>query len=153
MAELSLLLLIPAYNEERRLPNALEQVRAFVESQTYTSEVLVVENGSQDRTFEVAQAFAQRYPLVSVFQEKQRGKGLAVRHGILKARGEYRFMCDADLSMPVDEINRFLPPALQGFDIVIGSRMMGADSRECEARVLELKFGSDYRAYRARTWW
>ena len=122
MAAPFLSIIIPAYNEERRLPNALEQVRAFVESQTYTSEVLVVENGSQDRTFEVAQAFAQRYPLVSVFQEKQRGKGLAVRHGILKARGEYRFMCDADLSMPVDEINRFLPPALQGFDIVIGSR-------------------------------
>jgi glycosyltransferase involved in cell wall biosynthesis len=115
-------IIIPAYNEEHRLPNTLEQVVAFIEGQTYTSEVLVVENGSQDRTLDVAQAFALRHPMVNVLQEVQRGKGLAVRRGMLRAQGEYRFMCDADLSMPVDEINRFLPPALQGFDIVIGSR-------------------------------
>jgi glycosyltransferase involved in cell wall biosynthesis len=115
-------IVIPAYNEESRLPNTLEQVNAFLERQTYTAEVLVVENGSQDRTFEVAQAFAQQHPRVSVLQEKQRGKGLAVRRGILQAHGEYRFMCDADLSMPVEEINRFLPPAISGADIVIGSR-------------------------------
>jgi glycosyltransferase involved in cell wall biosynthesis len=115
-------IIIPAYNEEHRLPNTLEQVVAFIEGQTYTSEVLVVENGSQDRTLDVAQAFALRHPMVNVLQEVQRGKGLAVRRGMLRVQGEYRFMCDADLSMPVDEINRFLPPALQGFDIVIGSR-------------------------------
>ena len=115
-------IVIPAYNEESRLPNTLEQINAFIERQTYTAEVLVVENGSQDRTFAVAQAFAGEHPRVTVLQEGQRGKGLAVRRGILQARGEYRFMCDADLSMPVDEINRFLPPALPGADIVIGSR-------------------------------
>jgi len=115
-------IVIPAYNEESRLPNTLEQIDAFLDRQTYTAEVLVVENGSQDRTFEVAQAFAGQHPRVSVIQEKGRGKGLAVRRGILEAHGEYRFMCDADLSMPVDEINRFLPPALPGADIVIGSR-------------------------------
>jgi glycosyltransferase involved in cell wall biosynthesis len=115
-------IIIPAYNEESRLPNTLEQVYTFLEKQTYTAEVLVIENGSQDRTFEVAQAFAGQHPLVSVLQEKERGKGNAVRRGMLEARGEYRFMCDADLSMPVDEINCFLPPALNNFDIVIGSR-------------------------------
>jgi glycosyltransferase involved in cell wall biosynthesis len=115
-------IVIPAYNEEYRLPKTLEQVYAFLKKQSYTSEVLVVENGSQDRTFEVAQAFAQQHPLVSVIKEQQRGKGLAVRRGILQTHGEYRFMCDADLSMPVDEINSFLPPALPNADIVIGSR-------------------------------
>jgi dolichyl-phosphate beta-glucosyltransferase len=115
-------IVIPAYNEESRLPNTLEQIDAFLERQVYTAEVLVVENGSQDRTFEVAQTFAREHPRVSVHQEKGRGKGLAVRRGILEAHGEYRLMCDADLSMPVDEINRFLPPALPGADIVIGSR-------------------------------
>ena len=122
MAAPFLSIVIPAYNEESRLPNTLEQIDAFLDRQTYTAEVLVVENGSQDRTFEVAQAFAGQHPRVSVIQEKGRGKGLAVRRGILEAHGEYRFMCDADLSMPVDEINRFLPPALPGADIVIGSR-------------------------------
>jgi glycosyltransferase involved in cell wall biosynthesis len=115
-------IVIPAYNEESRLPNTLEQIDAFLERQTYTAEVLVIENGSQDRTFEVAQAFAREHPRVCVLQEKGRGKGLAVRRGMLQAQGEYRFMCDADLSMPVGEINRFLPPAFPGADIVIGSR-------------------------------
>ena len=122
MAAPFLSIVIPAYNEESRLPNTLEQIDAFLERQAYTAEVLVVENGSQDRTFEVAQAFARGHPRVSALQEKGRGKGLAVRRGILQAQGEYRFMCDADLSMPVDEINRFMPPALPGADIVIGSR-------------------------------
>ena len=122
MAAPFLSIVIPAYNEEARLPKTLEQVHSFLQSQPYTAEVLVVENGSQDRTFDAAQAFAQRHPVVSVLQEAGRGKGRAVRRGMLAARGEYRFMCDADLSMPVDEINYFLPPALQDFDIAIGSR-------------------------------
>lgn len=122
MAAPFLSIVIPAYNEEHRLPKTLEQVHSFLQSQPYTAEVLVVENGSQDRTFDAAQAFAQRHPVVSVLQEAGRGKGRAVRRGMLAARGEYRFMCDADLSMPVDEINYFLPPALQDFDIAIGSR-------------------------------
>ena len=122
MAGPFLSIVIPAYNEEHRLPKTLEQVNSFLQSQPYTAEILVVENGSQDRTFEVAQAFAQQHPVVSVLQEAGRGKGRAVRRGMLAARGEYRFMCDADLSMPVDEIKYFLPPALQDFDIAIGSR-------------------------------
>jgi glycosyltransferase involved in cell wall biosynthesis len=115
-------IVIPAYNEENRLPKTLEQVCSFIEKQTYSAEVLVVENGSHDRTFEVGQHFAEQHPLVSVLKEPERGKGNAVRRGMLAAQGEYRFMCDADLSMPVEEINRFLPPELDGFDIAIGSR-------------------------------
>lgn len=122
MAAPFLSIVIPAYNEEFRLPKTLEQVLSFSEIQPYATEVLVIENGSQDRTFEVAQAIAERHPNMTVMQESGRGKGLAVRRGMLQARGEYRFMCDADLSMPVEEINRFLPPALQDFDIAIGSR-------------------------------
>jgi len=115
-------IVIPAYNEENRLPNTLEQLCSFIESQPYRAEVLVVENGSDDRTFEVAQLFAEHCPTVTVLKELSRGKGNAVRRGMLAACGEYRFMCDSDLSMPVEEINRFLPPALDGFDIAIGSR-------------------------------
>jgi len=115
-------IVIPAYNEEKRLPDTLEKVIAFTDRQAYPSEVLVVENGSQDRTYAVAQAFAEHYDQVILLKEEQRGKGLAVQRGMLTARGEYRFMCDADLSMPVDEISRFIPPTLQDYDIAIGSR-------------------------------
>lgn len=113
---------IPAHNEEKRLPGTLEQVFAFLDRQDYSSEVLVVENGSQDRTFQVAEGFTANHPNLKVIQEQQAGKGLAVRRGMLEARGQYRFMCDADLSMPIEEVNRFVPPSLNGFDIAIASR-------------------------------
>jgi dolichyl-phosphate beta-glucosyltransferase len=115
-------IIIPAYNEERRLPTTLEQARQFLEKQTYPAEVLVVENGSHDRTFQIAEAFAGQYPRFRAIQEAERGKGRAVKRGMLEARGQYRFMCDADLSMPIDEINRFIPPLQADFDLAIGSR-------------------------------
>lgn len=115
-------LIIPAFNEENRLPRTLSQVSSFLESQTYHAEVLVVENGSTDRTFELAQDFARQHNAVRALHGEQRGKGSAVRQGMLAATGEYRFICDADLSMPIEELNKFLPPALPDFDVAIGSR-------------------------------
>lgn len=114
-------IIIPAYNEQNRLPGTLEQIFRFLEQQSYTSEVIVVENGSTDRTYEVAKKFAERHKNLSVFQS-QKGKGAAVQRGMLEAKGDFRFMCDADLSMPVEEIVQFLPPDLQNFDIAIASR-------------------------------
>lgn len=115
-------LIIPAYNEEQRLPDTLGQVAGFLEAQGYSSEVIVVENGSRDRTYEIAEAFGKRHPKFQVLRVAERGKGLAVQQGMLAARGEYRMMLDADLSMPVDQINRFFPPQLKGADIAIASR-------------------------------
>ena len=115
-------IIIPAHNEERRLPRTLEQVLAFLKNQTCTCEVLIVENGSIDHTFEIAQEYASRHPSLRVLRESESGKGLAVRRGMLEADGEYRFMCDADLSMSIDQINSFLPPASGNVDIAIGSR-------------------------------
>ncbi|GAB4462311.1 MAG: glycosyltransferase family 2 protein [Anaerolineales bacterium] len=112
---------IPAHNEENRLPASLEQVFRFLALQAFTSEVIVVENGSSDRTLEIAQEFARKHETLRVIQS-ERGKGAAVRRGMLEARGEYRFMCDADLSMPVEEIVKFIPPSLEAFDIAIASR-------------------------------
>lgn len=114
--------IIPAHNEERRLPRTLEQVFDFLNRQEFAFEVIVVENGSSDRTLEIAREFAGRHDRLHVFQEQARGKGLAVRRGMLEARGQYRFICDADLSMPIEEVAKFLPPALTDFDIAIGSR-------------------------------
>ncbi len=119
---LLLSVIIPAYNEEHRLPGTLEQVLLFLNRQSYAAEVLVVENGSQDRTLEIARAYEQRFPQLRVLQLAERGKGRAVQHGMLQARGEFCFMCDADLSMPVEDINRFIPPALTDFDVAIASR-------------------------------
>jgi glycosyltransferase involved in cell wall biosynthesis len=115
-------IVIPAYNEEQRLPYTLEQIFSFLKEQSYTAEVLVVENGSSDRTYQIASGFAERYPNLRLLREKKRGKGNAVRLGILESRGEYRFMCDADLSMPIAELNKFLPPLLNNADIAIASR-------------------------------
>ncbi len=112
-------LIIPAYNEEQRLPRTLTQIQAFLSEQPYESEVLVVENGSQDRTAAVAEEFA---PAVRLLREPNRGKGLAVRRGMLEASGDFRFICDADLSMPIEEVSRFLPPKLDDYDIAIASR-------------------------------
>jgi glycosyltransferase involved in cell wall biosynthesis len=96
-------------------------VVAFVQKQPFESEVLVVENASRDQTLQVAQEFSARYPLVRAIHEDQPGKGRAVQKGMLAATGSYRFFADADFSMPVDEITRFLPPAVDA-PIVIASR-------------------------------
>ncbi len=114
-------IIIPAHNEQNRLPGTLEQIFHFLEQQTFTAEVLVVENGSTDQTYAIAQQFAKQRANLRVLQSKK-GKGAAVQHGMLNAKGEYRFMCDADLSMPVEEIVKFIPPKLQDFDIAIASR-------------------------------
>lgn len=115
-------IIIPAYNEEHRLPNTLKQAANFLNSQPYRSEVIIVENGSTDKTLEIAQRFSRENPGFQVLHEEKSGKGLAVQRGMLAARGEYRFMCDADFSMPVDQINRFFPPVLRNFDVAIASR-------------------------------
>jgi dolichyl-phosphate beta-glucosyltransferase len=116
-----LTIIIPAYNEETRLPRALEQIFTFLDNLGYSSEVVVVENGSTDRTLEVAREFSHRFPNLLILHEDLPGKGRATRRGVLEANGDYRFIADADLSMPVEQISRFLPP-LNDCDIAIASR-------------------------------
>jgi glycosyltransferase involved in cell wall biosynthesis len=113
---------IPCFNEERRLGASLEALLPFLAKRGFSFEVLLVDNGSTDRTLEVARSFAARDSRVSVLAEPRRGKGLAVRRGMLEARGNWRMLCDADFSMPVDEIPRFLPPSLQEAELAIASR-------------------------------
>jgi dolichyl-phosphate beta-glucosyltransferase len=115
-------IIIPALNEANRLPGALAQIDAFLQKQLYQAEVLVVENGSTDNTVEVVQAFARDHPYVRLYAGEPRGKGRAVRRGMLEARGDYRFICDADLSMPIEELAKFLPPQLDHFEVAIASR-------------------------------
>ena len=114
-------IIIPAHNEAARLPIALDQVLGFIQQQSYSCEVIVVENGSLDNTLQVGEAYARQHPNLRVIHLDERGKGLAVRTGMLASSGQYRFIADADFSMPVDEINLFLPPICES-DIVIASR-------------------------------
>ena len=122
MTQPFLSIIIPAHNEEGRLPRSLRQIFSYLENQPYSAEVIVVENGSSDRTMELSVEFSHEHPNLQVIQEHIPGKGNAVRRGMLEARGGYRFICDADLSMPIEELEKFLPPALGPFDVAIGSR-------------------------------
>jgi dolichyl-phosphate beta-glucosyltransferase len=115
-------LVFPAHNEESRLPATLEQAAEFLKNQPYSSEIIVVENGSTDRTLALARDAAATIPNLQVIHEDRRGKGLAVRRGMLAASGEYRMFLDVDLSMPISEVNRFIPPILSQVDVAIASR-------------------------------
>lgn len=113
---------IPAYNEERRLGATLATVAAFLQAQPFRWEIRVVDDGSADDTAGVADDFASRELRVVVQREPHRGKGGAVKAGLLAATGDFCFICDADLSMPIEEIVRFLPPVAPPFEVAIGSR-------------------------------
>jgi len=114
--------ILPAHDEESRLPEALLQVGKYVAGHEFDSEIIIVENASSDRTLAIAEEFASRTLNCRVLRESRPGKGNAVRTGMLAARGEYRFVCDVDLSMSVDQIDSFLPPRCEKYDIAIGSR-------------------------------
>lgn len=117
-------LVIPAYNEAApdRLPKSLSDIHAFVQAQNFPIEVIIVNNNSTDATLEIAEAAAAEYPYVRVITERTQGKGAAVRTGMMQATGEYLFICDADLSMPIEEVLKFLPPNNTSYDIAIASR-------------------------------
>jgi dolichyl-phosphate beta-glucosyltransferase len=115
-------IIIPAYNEENRLPGTLNKVGSFLVKQPFTSEVWIVNNNSTDNTDKIIQHYCGEYTFMKGLFEAEPGKGAAVRAGMLQARGDYLFMSDADLSMPIQEVSRFFPPFLEGVDIAIASR-------------------------------
>ena len=119
---LRLSIIVPAFNEARRLPATLDRLVAYAESRPFSTEVLVVDNASTDATNAVATEFASRCPVVRCLQEGVRGKGAAVRTGVMAASGEYILFSDADLAVPVEEADNFLPPRVPDCDIAIGSR-------------------------------
>jgi dolichyl-phosphate beta-glucosyltransferase len=113
---------IPAYNEEKRLPDSLPRIIQFVQQQEYSIEVIVVDDGSTDRTADIVREFQKQAPFITLLQVDHGGKGHAVRAGMMQAHGKYLFLCDSDLSMPIEEVTKFLPPALDGYDLAIASR-------------------------------
>lgn len=128
-------IIIPAYNEEQRLPQTLQTIHDFLAKQAYQTEVLVVENGSEDRTLEIAREYGERMKEIRALHCEQRGKGWAVIQGMKEAQGQYRFICDADLSMPIEEVNRFFPPQLEDTAVVIASREAKDATRHGEPEI------------------
>jgi dolichyl-phosphate beta-glucosyltransferase len=118
----SLSIVIPAYNEERRLGVTLSEIGGFLDRHDWDWDVRVVDDGSVDRTARVVEEHSREDARIVLQREPHRGKGGAAKAGLLAARGTYRFLCDADLSMPIRELPRFLPPLLVDFDVAIGSR-------------------------------
>ncbi len=113
---------VPAYNEERRLPQTLARVHAYFAKLNYPTEILIVDDGSTDQTGEVVDAFAETHPTVRLIRNDHRGKGYTVRTGMLAARGHIVLFSDADLSTPIEDVEKLLPWFERGYDIVIGSR-------------------------------
>ena len=129
MSSCYLSVVIPAYNEERRLPTTLADVTDYLRRQDYAWEIVVADDGSEDSTAGLVQDAAQAEGNVRLISLPHRGKGSAVKHGMLAAVGEFRFLCDADLSMPIEHLARLLPGGAAQADIVIGSREAAGSHR------------------------
>jgi len=122
LAQPFLSVVIPAFNEEPRISGTLSQVVDYLAGQDYGWEVVVADDGSTDQTAELVGQVIVAHPNVRILRLPHRGKGWAVKHGMLAADGRYRLICDADLSVPIQQVERLLPPLQSGFDIVLGSR-------------------------------
>ncbi len=115
-------LIVPAYNEGARLGESLRAIADYLHEQPYTWEVLVVDDGSTDDTFAVADTAAARCPRIAVVANPHRGKAYAVRSGVARARGKIVGFTDADLATPIATLDRVIPLFAEGYDVVIGSR-------------------------------
>lgn len=117
-------IVIPSYNEEKRLPETLRRIAAYLKASGHKAEVIVVDDGSTDQTMKVAESFGgQIENLRIVSNGRNRGKGYSVRHGALEGRGEVVLFTDADLSAPIEEADKLLAK-MEEYDVAIGSRAM-----------------------------
>ncbi len=120
---MKLSVIIPAYNEEGRLPKTLREIDEYLKKQDYQSEIVVVSDGSKDRTAEVVKEITLEIKNLQLIENKENhGKGYAVRQGMLEAKGDYRLFTDADNSTSIDQVEKMWPYFDQGYDVVIGSR-------------------------------
>lgn len=130
--EIHLSVVIPAYNEEKRIGATLLDVDRYLSQQNYSYEILVVSDGSSDKTVDVTEKYRQLIKNLEVIDNlENKGKGAAVRQGMLKAVGEYRVFMDADNSTTLDHIEKMWPHFEKGSQIIIGTR----DSRDVKGAI------------------
>lgn len=117
-------IVIPVYNEEKRLPANLDKIIAFLKKRKITAEVILVDDGSKDKTWKILEDYHKKHKNIRLYRHPQnRGKGAAVKSGMLQALGKYVLMTDCDLSTPIEEID-LLTEHIGKHDIVIGSRRL-----------------------------
>jgi len=117
--------IIPAYNEESRLPQTIKEINEYLRKQNYSYEILVVDDGSKDKTREAVESLGSEIRNLRVIgYKKNKGKGYAVRLGMLQVQGQYRLFIDADNSISIEQIEKFWPEFEKNFEIVIGSKVM-----------------------------
>lgn len=116
-------LIVPAFNEASRIVKTLDHIVSFLQSQSYPSEIIIVDDGSQDRTRDMVWERYGNHHGVRIFQQSRNlGKGEAVKQGMLLGKGEYLFFSDADLSVPIETLSLLLPKLEEDFDVTIGTR-------------------------------
>jgi dolichyl-phosphate beta-glucosyltransferase len=127
----SLSIVVPAYNEEERLPRSLNRLREYYDQQSYSYEVLIVDDGSRDRTSQIVGEFAAAASHFRLIRyDQNRGKGYAVRLGIMEAQGDLILFCDADIATPQEETEKLLQHMKSGADVAIGSRPLKGSTLE-----------------------
>jgi len=120
--KIRLSVVIPAYNEEKRISSTILDIDKYLSKQKYTYEILVVSDGSKDNTAKVVENLKKLVRNLEIIDNKENhGKGYVVKQGMLKARGEYRLFMDADNSTTIDHIEKFWPFFKEGYDVAIGS--------------------------------
>ena len=116
-------IVIPTYNEEKNIRQTLAKIFDYLEEKEFSSEIILVDDGSTDKTVEVVEEFYGDREVLRVIKNPHKGKGVAVRTGILASRGDYVLFSDADLATPIEEVERFLMWLKeQDFDVAIASR-------------------------------
>jgi len=134
-------IVIPAYNEEKRLPFTLRNTIDFLKTQPYEAEIIVVNDGSKDKTATLAGSFNKELQSLRVIGYPQnRGKGFAVKTGMLEAEGEHRLFMDADYAVPIEYAKKFLAAINNHDKIIIGSRALKGSIIESRQQFLREKF-------------
>ncbi|HRR95992.1 MAG TPA: glycosyltransferase family 2 protein [Candidatus Ratteibacteria bacterium] len=116
-------IIIPSYNEEKRIGKSLEKIWKYFKNKGFPFEIIVVDDGSTDKTVEIVEKFKEGKKEIRILKhDKNKGKGAAVRTGVINSKGNLILFTDADLSTPIEEFEKFYKYGKSGFDIVIGTR-------------------------------